>query len=55
MVKAKKKSANKAENGSFLVKVSTFFIKRWHAGIAVWLTLLLGGAFVYTSVITREG
>ena len=56
VARAKKQSSKKkTEKESFLVKLSTFFIKRWQAGLAVWLSLLLGGAFVYTSVITREG
>ena len=48
-----RKKANKSDG--LLVSLSTFFVKRWKAGLAVWLTLIIGGALVYTNVISREG
>lgn len=38
-----------------LVRISTFFISQWKAGLAIWLTILLAGAYIYTGVISREG
>ncbi len=52
MAKAKEATTDKE---GWLVNISTFFIKRWRSGIAIWMAILIGGAFVYTSIIPRKG
>ncbi len=53
MAKSKKKSSNQRDG--WLETIAKFVVTRWKAALAVWIAIILAGAYVYTTAIPREG